>query len=704
MGSFAGAVRRAGLTAAEQQEASGRRSRPAPGAAAGTPLFLQKAASSCGPSCPCAECEEAKLPQTEPPVRQAERPSVEGARCTSVLVELPGRIVFLGDRGSVAASLTTTVPPGNYGLTYSPSEGRFDVSSLRYQPAEPPRFEVSRPSDEALFAAYRASVTRQGTPLRIVGGTVGQPAIPDVCISPAYVEALDDAELDLHADVYRVRLAALGEGADFDTMVESLHLVQTEQLRRQAQDLTVVGETGRPPVLPGSGSFVLQPANNLPAGVAAAIPEGALVTLPTRDPSALQPAAGGGLGGDSFITVIPLGADLQPLAAPDSDGWGLRPTDVTTPLATGSRTMLQSVNAGLMQQGFAAAGPDAIGLVGIPRWFTPGARVPEAVLDTWGHTALYVRQGGRVTTVLGFNPQMGGSQLLPFLRNAGAVESGTAAVPATIGADAYLFTVTGARSIEYPVSSATAEALMSRLPSAGPVAPGGATPPLYTARPAVYQVCTGSNCVLWAAEEAEAVLGGYIGPASRNVSVTALGEGGSVAARTASQGRFMQFVRGVQRGEPAIVPPAATGPPVAAGMSRGLQALKWGGRVFFVIGLATIPLEVLWAPSGQKGRTAVGATAGFLGGLAAGAAAGLVCGPGAPICSIVLGLTFGIAGALGARALAESIYDALAALSDSPGSILAPPSATSLALRGGYRGLLRSPADLQAEMRSRGGR
>jgi hypothetical protein len=139
-------------------------------------------------------------------------------------------------------------------------------------------------------------------------------------------------------------------------------------------------------------------------------------------------------------------------------------------------------------------------------------------------------------------------------------------------------------------------------------------------------------------------------------------------------------------------------------MSRGLQALKWGGRVFFVIGLATIPLEVLWAPSGQKARTAVGATAGFLGGLAAGAAAGLVCGPGAPICSIVLGLTFGIAGALGARALAESLYDGLAALSKSPGSILAPPSATSLALRGGYRGLLRSPADLQAEIRSRDGR
>jgi hypothetical protein len=609
-----------------------------------------------------------------------------------VLVELPGRIVFLGDRGAVAASLTTTVPPGNYILTYSPSEGMFFAATLGYNPAEPPRFEVSRPSDEALFAAYRASVTRQGTPLRIVGGTVGQPAIPDVCVSAAYVEALDDAELDLHADVYRVRLAALGDGVEFDSMAEGLRLIQTEQLRRQAEDLTVIGETGRPPVLPGSGSFVLQPAKDLPAGVADAIPEGGLMTLPTGD----QPQAagsGGGPGEDRILSITPLDADL-------------RPTDVTTPLATSARTMLHSVDAQLMQKGFAAAGPDAIGLVGMPRWGTQGARIiPEAgVFDSWGHTALYVRQGGRVTIVRGFNPRTDGRFLLSFLRKSGAVEAGKAAVPAEIGEDAFLFTMTGARSIEYPVSPATAEALAGRLPSVGPVTPSGAPSTLYTARPAVYRICTASNCVLWAAEEAEAALGGLIGPAAEGVSVTALGEGGTVVARSASQGRYMRFVAGVQAGEEAIVPAAATGPPVAAGMSRGLQVLKWGGRVFFVIGLATIPLEVLWAPSGSKARTAVGATAGFLGGLAAGATAGLVCGPGAPVCSIVLGLAFGIAGAFGARALAESIFDALAKLAKNPEALLAPPMATTLALRGGYRGLLRSPADMAAEIRNRAGR
>jgi hypothetical protein len=620
------------------------------------------------------------------------------AHCTAVTIELPRRIVFAGDRGAVSAVVTTSLPPGDYWITYAAAGGRFSVGAIGFNPTEPPQFEVSEPSDVGLFGEYRDSVSREGVRLHVAGEAGAHAAaVPDSSITPAYAEGLDEQQLATHADVYRTRLTTLAGGPEYDAIVENLRLIQTEQLRRQALDLSVVGETGRPPCLPAGGSFVLQPADELPADIVGGIPEGGMITIPSGAPST---SSGSGAGeAETVITITPLGPDMRPLAAVSGESGGLRPTDVTTPLAAGSRSMLGSINAQLMQQGFAAAGPDAIGIVGVPRWFTPGARVPEAALDVWGHTAVYVRQGGRITLVRGFNPQMEGSQLLSFLRSSRAVEAGTEAVPAAIGSDAYLFTLTGSRSIEYPVSPAMAEMFAGRLPPTGPVVPGGATPPLYTARPAVYQVCSGSNCVLWAVEEAEAALGGPIGPAARGVSVTALGEEGTVVARTASQGRLIQFIRGVQAGEEAIAPAGATGAPVAAGMSRGLQVVKWGGRAFFVIGLATIPLEVALAPEGQRLRTGVGATAGFAGGVLAGAAAGLVCGPGAPVCSIVLGITFGIAGALGSRALAETIYDALSTLSEHPEAVLAPPSATTLVFRGGYAGLLRSPADLAAEMR-----
>jgi hypothetical protein len=481
---------------------------------------------------------------------------------------------------------------------------------------------------------------------------------------------------------------------EFESVRLNLHIIQSEQLRRQALGVEIVGESPRPFGLPPDQGFVLQPANDLPADLLANIPEGEAFTLPTD--LAKDRTGSGGVAevGPGVVSIQPLGPDLMPFNPSQPEAEGLRPTDITNPLAAVGHGLNLNMNAGLVRSGFAAAGPDAIGLVALPRWGTPGAIIPEALSDVWGHTAVYVRRGGEIQIVRGFSPQMD----MSFLGQSGAVERGAAAVPSTIGDDAYLFTKTGARTIEYPVAADVAEELARRLPMAGDVVPGGNVPSLYTARPAVYQVCTASNCVLWAATEAEQALGGVIGPATRGVSVTALADEGAVIERTASQGRLINFTRNLAN-EPAVVPPMAQGPPVASGMPRGLQVLKWGGRAFFVIGVLTVPWEIYNAPEGQKARTAVGATAGFLGGLAAGATAGLVCGPGAPICSVVLGLVFGIAGALGARALAESIYDALVLLSDHPEALLAPPSATTLALRGGYRGLLRSPYDLQREMR-----
>jgi hypothetical protein len=90
-----------------------------------------------------------------------------------------------------------------------------------------------------------------------------------------------------------------------------------------------------------------------------------------------------------------------------------------------------------------------------------------------------------------------------------------------------------------------------------------------------------------------------------------------------------------------------------------MRVLRSGGKVLLVVGVAMDIHEVATAPPEQRTRTAVGVGGGFLGGLALGAAAGLVCGPGAPVCSTVLGIGFGILGAFGGRAAAEGLYDSL---------------------------------------------
>jgi hypothetical protein len=92
-------------------------------------------------------------------------------------------------------------------------------------------------------------------------------------------------------------------------------------------------------------------------------------------------------------------------------------------------------------------------------------------------------------------------------------------------------------------------------------------------------------------------------------------------------------------------------------MPRYFRVLKWGGRIFIVVGAVDVVYETATAQEGQRGRTLAREGTGFVGGLAAGAAAGLVCGPGAPVCSVVLGLGFGLAGMWVGRTVGEGAYD-----------------------------------------------
>jgi hypothetical protein len=157
---------------------------------------------------------------------------------------------------------------------------------------------------------------------------------------------------------------------------------------------------------------------------------------------------------------------------------------------------------------------------------------------------------------------------------------------------------------------------------------------------------------MYAVEQVEGHLGGPVGRVGEGSIVNQGGVG------SASQGRLYGLMKNAEPGQaPISQPPGATGPAVLGEMPAGLRYLKWGGRVFLVIGVAAGVAEVATAPEGQRERTAVGVTGGFAGGFALGATAGLVCGPGALVCSVVLGLGLGIVGSIAGRSLAEYVYD-----------------------------------------------
>lgn len=416
--------------------------------------------------------------------------------------------------------------------------------------------------------------------------------------------------------------------------------VVQRQPREQQQSQSPMGDVvPRPPGLPLEQGFILQPISPELEPLFAGLPEGQIVPLTLSGGGGVDPLAG--LGG-----VDPLGGLGPGAPVGDASEWGALPY-IGPGLGGGGTSLLSSINAQLMTQGFRSAGPNAIVLSAVPQ--LPG---PLGYAH-WGHTAVGVRMGGQLQTLRGFNPQM-----LEMLLNPGQMSQvyrGTAGVAGEITSDLGMLRSTRAMTLEIPVSAELAQQALRELPDVGPRAGT-----LYTARPSVMQLCAGENCVLFAVRQAESAVG-EIGPSlpgrgTVSIANIARGTGGAgVEANTASQGALMRYLQ--QASRPGDVAAALPEGAVASGMPTGLRVLKWGGRVMIVVGAATVPLEVYLAPPEERTRTAVGATAGFLGGLALGATAGLVCGPGAPVCSVVLGIGFGIAGGLAARGGAEEVYD-----------------------------------------------
>ena len=429
----------------------------------------------------------------------------------------------------------------------------------------------------------------------------------------------------------------------------------------------------RPPGLPVDGGFSLMPVPADQAKLLQNVPEGQLVDA--------QTAFGFGAAGQAPVYGPP-----PPPTAGTAGTNPFLPAAENLGGAAGGVLLATGQQLGTFGFSFASAGPNGIGLVMFPQapllpWLTT---VPSRM--KWGHTAMYVRMGGRIVSIRSYGP----SSLAEAALTSG-VKTGEAGVPASIYSQASapgegipMFSNTSARSIEWPVDAATAEAAAKGMPVLGKVTGGK-----YTGVPATEGGGEGINCVEWAAQQSEAALGGKygpVGPGGAPTSIADLGAGGQPGGgpMQASQGRAYRWVGELGESRPGsgiigfdpetgmrvlttfgedgkpiftALPEAATAAPVVGQMSRGMQVLRWGGRVFFVIGVAATAYEIYSAKPEERERTAVGALAGFAGGFAAGAAAGLVCGPGAPVCSIVLGLTFGFLGGAATRGFAELAYD-----------------------------------------------
>lgn len=349
-------------------------------------------------------------------------------------------------------------------------------------------------------------------------------------------------------------------------------------------------------------SFSLSPILNPPPEVLASIQEGSMETF---NASPVPSSFSGTLG-------------------------TLKATEFISP---GSSVLLTTINQTLMQSGFSPiAGGNGIGMIAIPRLGTAGGLVPET-LNIWGHTATYVRINGQIRVTSGFTVE----SLTEAAMNMRAVPAGTKGIGGTISNDISMFTATNARTIEWPVSQQVAQQAADTLPQAGP--PPAGIPSQYTGRPGVPNgPVNAGNCVGFACNATADSLGGK--PSTPKL--------GNVAepmnATEGLQGRMMQLTKTAASD---ISPQGA----VVSGMPMKFVILKWGGRLFMVLGAALTVKQVLEAQGEHRREQQGQATGSFAGGVALGAfGAGLCIGLGfATMGAVTLlcGIGAGLAGALG---------------------------------------------------------
>jgi hypothetical protein len=347
-----------------------------------------------------------------------------------------------------------------------------------------------------------------------------------------------------------------------------------------------------------SGSFLLVPIANPPSILMSDVTDGGMVTY----------------AGTPMPTLVQ--GNMPSLKAEEF-------------LGPGSSVLLSSVNQSLMNSGFSSiSGGNGIGLIAIPRLGSVGGMIPES-MSTWGHTAAYVRIGGQIKIVRGFTVE----SLIDAAANAKSVPAGQSSIPGVISNDIKMFTITNARTVEWPVTADVAKGMADSMPAPG--TPPSTMPGQYTGRPGVFGPGA-SNCVGYACNAAEGGMGAKIStPKLGNIAEPA-------NAAEGLQGRMMQLTKTAS----SDISPAGA---VTSSMPLKFVVLKWGGRLFLVLGAALTVKQVLTA-SGEHRREEQGQAFGsFAGGTIAGAfAAGFCVGAGIATGGIALLVCAGIAGVAGA--------------------------------------------------------
>ena len=525
------------------------------------------------------------------------------------VLQITSEPTLMGSR--VEVQVTPAELPGRAKETYL---GRIDVENL--VPTAAP--EEAKSSGTWLSA---------GTDLR------------KMSVSPSWARGLSDYQLGMAETMLRANLSGPAPdtaGADYLSIQQNLQVLLDEQKKRATGagfDFQPPPMVQRPTGLPLDEGYNLQELTGVSSDVAAQLPEGQIVVL-----------------SQDALEGKTLAADRAPAFLPGLGG--------------GSWTGLRSADTALMNFGLAPAGDYAIGLVAIP----PAAPNPlgryfnltllENPLEAAGHTAVYVRQGGQIIMVRGYNPKMSfgePSTIFDVMKDYGKIFTGKMGVPGDITNDVGMFRMTSVRTIEYPVTPEVAAEFMAQLPPLGTPAPG--EPPLYTAPPSTYASvfdqpvgCVGTNCGLWATQKVEGALGARVGVAGQEpiVDIPVPGQ--------AAQGKLYGMMD-PRSNVPLVDMPGATGGGVRGGIGNGLRVIKWGGRLFIVASAVKFGYDVWTAPEGERGHVAFVEGGGIVGGFLGGAALGLFCGPGAPVCCVVTGIVGGIAGGMGGGALAEAIWN-----------------------------------------------